>query len=359
MNPSSPEQYCHSVIHRVSRTFAIGIERMDEPLSSYVCVSYLMCRIPDTIEDASHLTPRTKQTLLDEYARLLDPSASVADVEEFRSRTDQYDHPNEYWDLISNTDKVWSLWSTFPDTVKEITRPYIGEMVDGMKNVVGEHPDGIRLKTMDQFKRYCYYVAGTVGNLLTGLFEYTNSLPESVTRRLFDHAEDFGEALQTVNIVKDVYVDYHRENTIYLPQERLIAHGGSHSTLFERPEPTEKVLGELIEHARKKLLRARSYITLLPPEAGQPREFCIIPYLLAVSTLREATRNREDLLTERPVKIDRQEVMAILSHLPRCLKNDQYLVDLVETARREAVRPPTHDGEESDLEGASNSTEDS
>lgn len=339
MNTTASSKYCHSVIHDVSRTFAIGIERMDEPLSSYICVSYLLCRIPDTLEDASHLSSETKKTLLDRYGQLLQQGSASEKVDRFLSLAREHERPNDYWDLVLNTDKVWSLWKSFPEPVRQTTRPHILEMVAGMKTVVGNHPEGIRLQTMSEFRRYCYYVAGTVGNLLTGLFTFTDGLSESTSKELYERAEDFGEALQTVNIIKDVYEDYHRENTVYLPQDRLVEHGGSQDTLFEREQSTIKVLEELIAHAEEKLKRALQYINRLPLKATQPREFCIIPYLLAVATLRESRGHTKDILREIPVKISRDEVAAILSRVSYCLKDNQYLGSLAELANQTKIPP--------------------
>ena len=42
----------------------------------------------------------------------------------------------------------------------------------------------------------------------------------------------FAEALQTVNILKDVATDAEQENSIYIPEELLRAHGSSHATFL-------------------------------------------------------------------------------------------------------------------------------
>ena len=43
-------------------------------------------------------------------------------------------------------------------------------MVGGMRRFVLEQPDGIRIASVEEFRRYCYYVAGTVGHLTSALF---------------------------------------------------------------------------------------------------------------------------------------------------------------------------------------------
>ncbi len=99
-----------------------------------------------------------------------------------------------------------------------------------------EHPGGIRVATIDEFRRYCYYVAGTVGHLLTELWhEHSYVVGRKTYERLLADCEAFGEALQTVNIVKDVAWDAEHENAIYVPTTLLQAAGSAHETLL-RPD---------------------------------------------------------------------------------------------------------------------------
>jgi phytoene/squalene synthetase len=46
-----------------------------------------------------------------------------------------------------------------------------------------------------------------------------------VYARLLEDCEPFGEALQSVNILKDIAWDAERENSIYVPSELLAAVG--------------------------------------------------------------------------------------------------------------------------------------
>ena len=44
-------------------------------------------------------------------------------------------------------------------------------MVRGMREFVTRYPQGIRIQTVEEYREYCFYVAGTVGHLLTGLWK--------------------------------------------------------------------------------------------------------------------------------------------------------------------------------------------
>ena len=58
---------------------------------------------------------------------------------------------------------------------------------------------------MNEYREYCYYVAGTVGCMLTELwYEHAPSVGKPEFAKLWDKCRQFGEALQTVNILKDI-----------------------------------------------------------------------------------------------------------------------------------------------------------
>ena len=65
------------------------------------------------------------------------------------------------------------------------------------------------LHDLSDLERYCYYVAGTVGHLLTDVF-LIGAPQTQAARRLRQHAEGFGLLLQMTNIVKDVTDDAKR-----------------------------------------------------------------------------------------------------------------------------------------------------
>lgn len=48
---SDDQRFCFKILRRVSRSFAIVIEKLEEPLRTTVCVFYLILRALDTIED--------------------------------------------------------------------------------------------------------------------------------------------------------------------------------------------------------------------------------------------------------------------------------------------------------------------
>ena len=342
MNDQTDLEYCHNVVQDVSRTFAIGIERASDPLDDYICVSYLLCRIPDTIEDDQSIPLGKKKELLTEYNEIFNNiSRNESNVYSFISQIEEYHSDVPYWNLVKNSDKVLRAFKSFPDSVKDSVRPHITEMIEGMKNIINRHNDEIRIKTMDEFSEYCFYVAGTVGNLLTEIFSYFYDLEDSTVSKMSKYSTDFGEALQTVNIIKDVYSDYYNENSIFIPQNLLQKHGTSQKRIFEDKKLALKGIEELNNHAVSKLEKAKKYINLIPTRAKDARDFTIVPYLLAVSTLREVRNNKSKALDPETVKVSRNEVYAILNLVPKSVESNKFFNELSKKAHRKEITQNT------------------
>ena len=48
-------EWCRSMLPRVSRTFAMGIQMLPQPFEPWVTVGYLLCRVVDTVEDTESM----------------------------------------------------------------------------------------------------------------------------------------------------------------------------------------------------------------------------------------------------------------------------------------------------------------
>src|SRR6185503_15265491 len=145
---------------------------------------------------------------------------------------------------------------SLPKGTQRHVRHWVREMIAGMKKFVLAYPHGIRIQTLPEYKEYCYYVAGTVGYLLTDLWhEHSPSIGKRQYAVLRERCREFAEALQTVNILKDVARDAEHENSIYIPEQLLREHGSAHATILapDRAQETRKALGVMTELAWRDL----------------------------------------------------------------------------------------------------------
>lgn len=308
---SDADRASRLILPRVSRTFALGIKLLPARLEAPVRLGYLLCRIADTVEDDLGLAPERKAELFEGFlAGFDDERASDA----FGACAAELSANDDYRELVALSASVFAMYRLLDAPSRAVLRRWVGEMVDGMRRFVLRHRAGIRIASLAEFREYCYYVAGTVGHLLSELWQVHSGLVGPRTfARLEADCEAFGEALQTINILKDVAWDAERENAVYVPADLLAAAGSDQEALLhgERREASRDALEPLLALAQTDLERALRYIEALPTAALRIRLFCVLPVLFAVATVRELERSDAMLVPGGNVKIARAEVQAL------------------------------------------------
>ena len=304
-------RFAHAVLPEVSRTFAISIRFLPGVLGRAVLAAYLLCRIADTIEDDGTAAPARKAELLDAFLRCL-ADRDAADA--FPRLAADITGDPAHVDLLRHTDLVCVLLRSLPPRTRERVAHWVGVMARGMRTFVERYPRGIRIQTVAEYREYCYYVAGTVGCMLTELWhEHAASVGAGEFGRLWAKCRQFGEALQTVNILKDIAWDAEHENAIYIPASALAEHGSGHGTLLDaaHAEGTHAAVTSFIALAWADLDDALDYIVMVPRRAVAIRAFCVLPLLFAYATLRDLSASRAMLARGGSVKITRAEVRSL------------------------------------------------
>lgn len=310
-------EWCYEAVHGVSRTFSITIDRLEEPMARHICLGYLLCRIADTIEDAGHIPPAEQTDLLATYDRLLDPDdpttvdAFVDDVEPWIPAPEER---NDDWEVVAQSPRVIRAFESLESEPREIMREPVRELVDGMAMFTDRYAEegGLRLQTLEELEEYCWYAAGTVGTLITGLV--SRSVSPDRAEELRSNARSFALLLQLVNIAKDVETDYREENNVYLPAEWLAEEDVDIECVVDEDNHhgVTAVIERVTHRAEGYLDDAHRYLEIVPEQRGNTLAAWAIPYLLAVGTLRELRERPEDVVREGDVKISRAEVFAVL-----------------------------------------------
>jgi farnesyl-diphosphate farnesyltransferase len=247
--------------------------------------TYLLCRIIDTIEDAAELIPAEKQRLSKLFLEATLGTIPVASfVGPCLDALKSYSNIDEL-DLIRHTPTVLRILHTFPDRDQAAINRCVSIMSDGMSHFHNRQTQA-GLKDLAEFEKYCYVVAGVVGELLTDIFSHYS--PE-FAKRIQGHEQlaiAFGQALQMTNILKDSPEDH--------------ARGVSW-------KPAKMSQAELLKIAHKKLQDSMSYIILLPENEIGMRRFCFLAFGLAVMTL-EKIASREEFSNRSEMKLSRNSV---------------------------------------------------
>ncbi len=294
--PVNDREFCKEMLPKVSRTFALCIRLLPPTLEHSVLVAYLLCRIADTLEDTTSLVPVEKRELLEHFRSCLDPGGPGTKPLETAFGCSNAD--DEF--LAHHAAIVLREFGRLPDVQQAAIRPWVQEMCSGMADFVeltdvNGNGSTDATFTVEDLDRYCYYVAGTVGHLLTELFRLFRPTVQSERwDKLSSLATSFGLGLQLTNIIKDV-ADDRRRGRSFLPRR-----------LFDGDRP--QIMKALIEKAKGHLCDALEYSTSLPRRYYRVRLFCLTSFYFAVRTIKLAEQDPQLLNPSHKVKITRTDV---------------------------------------------------
>ncbi|MBL1141036.1 MAG: squalene/phytoene synthase family protein [Proteobacteria bacterium] len=299
--------YQNEILQHVSRTFALTIPQLPEPLCTVVGNAYLLCRIADTIEDDKNMSADQKKYYAELFIEVVigneNPESFAEALFPLLSPTaTEAEH-----DLIANTTPVIRITHSFNERQRAALERCVKIMADGMVLYQdAETLDGVAdQKDMDQ---YCYYVAGVVGEMLTELF--CDHSPEIDTKRdeMMKLGVSFGQGLQMTNILKDIWED-HERGACWLPRDIFEKHGVDirHKTPGKMGEGFNEALIELLGVAHAHTDNALRYTLMIPKKEKGLRKFCLWALGMAVLNL-EKIRQHPQFTQGHEVKISRRSV---------------------------------------------------
>jgi farnesyl-diphosphate farnesyltransferase len=293
-------------LNAVSRTFALTIPQLPQPLAGVVGNAYLLCRIADTIEDDIALSSADKDHFAhwwcdvvsgtaagDEFAHALIPCLGATTTAGER-------------DLIQHSAWVVRLTHSFSPRQQALLLRCVRIMSAGMAEFQRRAtPHGLpNGRALDD---YCYYVAGVVGEMLMELFcDYEPEFAAHGKAYLRPLSISFGQGLQMTNILKDIWDDQVR-GVCWLPRD----HFGGKTPLQADSAEFQQGMDELIGLAVAHLRNALTYILCLPRHQRGLRRFCLWALGMALLTLRRIYQH-PGFRSNAEVKISRRSVKAVI-----------------------------------------------
>lgn len=321
---ATEQNYLDQQLNNVSRSFALVVPSLEIPLQQYLATAYLLCRVVDNIEDSGQ-SPEWKSERFAEFSEILcEPKRARSVLEKWAS---------ESWPALTSQERqmmsvdkglaLWQIYAAIPQTTQDTICLWTGIMAEGMKYLddsdkrpyLVRYQDKEILASESDYNQYCYFVAGTVGHLVTELVITHYQIPEELALYLRTRAEACGRALQKTNIVKDFIEDLER-GVCYLPNTWL--READYTPLVLQgaaPEWKARVLADVLDD----LDEATAYLTTLPYSVKGYRRAALLCLLPAYQTLLSAARQQDNLFTPaHDVKISRQT-------MAQCLADSQAL----------------------------------
>jgi farnesyl-diphosphate farnesyltransferase len=260
-----------SILQATSRTFYIPISLLPGELQEAVASAYLCLRAIDQVEDHSGLDNFTKVKLLKTISLNLQAAKGDFTVKDFSRGLSAYENILEEVTLRIGE---WSLLA--PESIA----PRIWDATAAMADRMAYWAEcNWAIKTEADLDRYTFSVAGTVGLLLSDLWNWYDG---TKTNRL--HAIGFGRGLQSVNILRNRTEDLARGANFF---------------------PEDWDIDKMQRYARRNLTMADAYNLSL--SKGPALDFCQIPLALAHGTLDALSLGKE--------KLSRSDVLTLIEQL--------------------------------------------
>ncbi len=315
------------LLEGVSRTFALTIPQLPEELLAPVANAYLLCRIVDTVEDEVALTVEQKQYFCHQFIDVVNTGEGGAAFAEALAPLLSEQTLLAERTLIALTPRVIAITHGFASEQVAALSECVAIMAEGMPSYqLKDMRHG--LPTLADMDRYCYHVAGCVGQMLAKLFcHYSPEIAEH-REQLLKLSVSFGQGLQMTNILKDIWDDLAR-GVCWLPQDVFTETGFDLHDLQPGSSTPEFRAGleHLIAIARDHLENALQYTLLLPAREVGLRNFCLLALGMAVLTLRQVKQHLA-FTQSSEVKISRRQVKATVAVSRLTVKSNSLLKGL-------------------------------
>ena len=283
--------FCDEILVKVSRSFAAVIRQLPPTLLVDILIFYLVLRALDTIEDdmtsfASNEI-KIKHLLNFHKTALVDPTWTMDGVGEADEKR-----------LLQQFDKCHRVFAKLSEKSRRVIVDITQRMATGMAEFVGKDL-GQGTTDVDQYNRYCHFVAGLVGEGLSRLFAASGLEKASFASEVF-LSDQMGLFLQKTNIIRDYLEDY-VDGRAFWPQSIWKKHSksGDLGYFTQQNDPEAKTrslecLNELVTDALELAPDCLLYLSKLG--CSEIFRFCAIPQVMAIATLDKCYHN-EDVFT--------------------------------------------------------------
>jgi len=332
--PADCDLACQArLLQNVSRTFAFTIPQLPHPLRWPVTNAYLLCRIADTIEDEPELSPAQKQAFLDRFVTMIagreDATSFARELGALLSSSTTASER----DLVASCNRVVritaSLNSCQRAAIVRCLRIMSGGMMEFQKTTA---PAG--LADLSCLNRYCYCVAGVVGEMLTELFcDYSVEVNRQ-KKGLLALSVAYAQGLQMTNILKDLWDDQ-RRGVCWLPRDVFRASGFE----LDRLSPGEadprflKGFSELVAITGGLLRDGLRYVLLIPAHETGLRRYLLWSLGLSVLMLR-SLYSSPSFRKGRNIKLSRLSVAALIVSTSILARSNSALITLFKAVAR-------------------------
>ena len=309
------------ILKHTSRTLYLSVKILPSDIRPAFSVAYLLCRYADTIADSAKLPlPRKIHwvTRFPEIIRSIKTDEQEQLVKELSGKsTDPYENA-----LIQQLGDCKQALRSISFAFRPLVYEVVKSVCEGMLIDFKTFPTGPKDEFAVSFAEgkdlinYCHLMGGKPGLFWSKLIYL--SLPVAMERdEFFTRAEYIGEALQIVNILRDLPQDL-RRGRCYIPatdlqQYRLTTKDLLLTRNSARFKPIRR---KWIHWGKNRLEKALEYYQAIPKSAWRVRAAVAWPILWTADTFAKIDNTIDLLNPTKRVKISRKTIYFTLLVTP-------------------------------------------
>lgn len=213
----------NTILKDVSRSFYLSMRVLPHAMREPISLGYLLARASDTLADTDALAPGLRLEMLDGMEDLLSGADRGGWLDRLEAKViPQQTHLGEkvlleqmaaVFDWLDRLDKPGD------SEVRQAIIRVMGHIIEGQRLDIErfELQSGYRMEDEATLERYCYLVAGCVGEFWTEIGTLTTRRFSSADpEQLMAWGRHYGQALQLINILRDLPEDL-QVGRCYLP----------------------------------------------------------------------------------------------------------------------------------------------
>lgn len=273
---------CNELLDITSRSFAMVIRELNPGLRVAIMVFYLVLRALDTVEDDMSIPLEIKVPILKTFHEKLDTHDWTFDGNDPKEK-DRC--------VLVEFDVILAEYHQLRPVYQEVIKDITKQMGEGMAESVLRETSLEGVPTVEDYDKYCYYVAGLVGVGLTRLFVALRFANDKIgLDENFHLTNSMGLFLQKANIIRDFREDLD-DGRSFWPKEIWGKYAKEFKD-FTLPENEPKALecvSEMVLNTLSHVKDVLIYLSLV--EETSAYQFCVIPQVMAIANSEMCFQN--------------------------------------------------------------------
>ena len=318
----------NTLLKKTSRSLYLSARILPDSIRPAFGIAYLLCRYADTMADTNVLPASRRLYWVEKFPQIVRAENLEKQITLFQELSGSCENPYEKTLLLHLEDCLEGLRRIEPD-LKIYIADVVQAVCEGMKLDLQRFPqtkeEGIvALKTQKELLDYCRLMGGKPGFFWGQLIERVTPvmLPKEI---FFDMGQHIGDALQIVNILRDLPRDL-RHGRCYIPQEDLEKEKlTTRDLMFTKNSirfaPIKKYW---IHLGREKLEQAFDFYAAIPKRQCRLRAAVALPIFWTADTFRKINEAPDLLNPTRRIKISKNVIYATLFASPLFALSNRY-----------------------------------